>query len=147
MDLRYRLGRLVTPAADTWHRMVFRLLRRDYELTFHTVTARCTEDDDGNLDGGYDITRDHYPATETYDPVYDRDFYGSPLKWATGKLSRAGTYEPSIYPIPAKLGGHEWLSGTADNYDGTYDETTARLTGRSWTPRLAARVFKEASRV
>lgn len=105
------------------------------EVSKQDVSYRA---EDGTwLDGDRRVLRDHGTERETWEAGGP-----GPVSWAVAWLQGTDAQEPSVYPIPAELPEHAWLSGTYEHpCDGTTLESSYRLTG-DWTPQERAEVFR-----
>ena len=108
------------------------------EVSKQDVSYRA---EDGTwLEGDRRVLRDHGTETDTFEAGMVDD--ESPAEWAVSVLKRTDAQEPSVWPIPAGLPEHAWLSGSYEHpYDGTVLESSYRLTG-DWTPAERAEVFR-----
>jgi hypothetical protein len=132
----------------------------DIEISRRTIDPY---DETGRwMDGDTREVCDHGTDTETYDPAYDgpeplpwwnvRRYAGASKReraarvaWAAERIGRTGAYEPSVYPVPAELSPHAWLSGAVDDsYTTEREEVSVRLTG-DWSDAERAEVFRLVS--
>jgi hypothetical protein len=97
-------------------------------------------------DEEWEPVSDGTTETETWDPEWDLEDYGTPIVWAAARvrdLSCGLNFEPSVYPLPADLPERAWLSATYENpYLTERIETSAYVYGISETDR--AEVFRLA---
>jgi len=114
-----------------------------YMIEISKQDVSYNSEDGEPLDGDRRMIRDHGTDVRVFGDAFDQDEGNwAPVTWATEVISQTDAYEPSVYPIPAELPEHAWLSGSYEHpYLDQTEETSVRLTG-AWTPAERAEVFR-----